>query len=66
MKTYHPVSGEEVEDSIKAMLSLANERGEEIETSFNGIEITVKPGDNPGSVMERYETMKEVRAAPEY
>lgn len=54
MKIYESTAGEEIAEAANAMMKLADEAGEPVESEFNGIRLTANPGSIPAVVIEDY------------
>lgn len=54
MKTYESTAGEEITEAANAMMKLADETGEAVESEFNGIKLITTPGTIPAVIIEDY------------
>jgi hypothetical protein len=54
MKTYKAPPMEHIYVTTKNMVDLANESGEEVESTFSMVRITAKPGDSREDVEAQY------------
>lgn len=54
MKTYEPLTGEDVSKTAKRMVALAKKTKETVTAKFKDIVLTAKPGDNPDTIAEYY------------
>jgi len=54
MKTYDPFSDITIDKTAENMIGWANTANEPIQTQFNGVSITVRPSDNPETIIQNY------------
>lgn len=71
MKTYKPMIGEDVSETIDRMVALAKETKGPVTAKFNDIALTAKPGDNHNAILQYYRTESNRRheeyvKSPEY
>lgn len=56
MQTYEPMVGTTINRSAEEMVALANKTNDTVKASFNDIEITANPGDDPNTIVEFYQS----------
>lgn len=56
MKTYKPMTSENISETAKQMVALAKETRGFVTAKFNDIELVAKPDDNPDAIVQYYQT----------
>lgn len=54
MKKYEAMAGENVSETAKRMVALANKSKQQVQADFNGITLTANPGDKPDAITTFY------------
>lgn len=54
MKKYEAMAGENVSETAKRMVALANKSKDQVQADFNGITLTANPGDKPEAITTFY------------
>jgi len=62
MKTYEPEAGENITTTASNMIAQANQSGESVSATFNGVPLEAKPGASADDIAARYMTDLEQRA----
>ena len=55
MKTYEPMAGEDVSETAKRIVAMANKSKQAVQANFNDITLTAKPGDKAQAIVEFYQ-----------
>ncbi len=56
-RKYQPEKDELIDTTVDNMLKMANETKGKVSTIFNGIPISVSPGDDRSKLLEDYDSM---------
>lgn len=56
MKKYEPLAGENISETAKKMVALANKSKDTVNAKFNDIELTAKPDSNADAIVKFYQT----------